>query len=61
MLKCHKCSSQKVSIWGEVWVDFAEDGHREVDEQDLEEFEPKFGDSAPCRVCGFTWTYGKHD
>lgn len=43
-LKCHECSSEQVSVWGPVWVDFYEDGRREVDGQELIEFEPKFGD-----------------
>jgi hypothetical protein len=59
MLKCHECCSTQISVWGELWVDFYEGGHREVEGQELEEFEPKFGDSALCRVCGFTWTYGQ--
>jgi hypothetical protein len=61
MIKCHNCLSRRVSIRGEVWVDFYEDGRREIDEQDLEEFEPKFGDLSLCRICGFTWTYGEPD
>lgn len=39
-------------------MDFFKGGHREVDEQDLEEFEPRFGDEMFCRECGFTWRYG---
>jgi hypothetical protein len=58
MLKCHECCSDQISVWGGLWVDFREGGHREVDEQELDEFEPKFGDSMFCRACGFTWTYG---
>jgi hypothetical protein len=61
MLKCRECCSEQVSIWGEIWVDFYEGGRREVDEQQLDEFEPKFGDSILCRSCGFTWTYGHLD
>jgi hypothetical protein len=34
-----------------------EGGHREVDGQELKEFEPRFGDSI--RECGFTWTHGR--
>jgi hypothetical protein len=59
MAKCSECGSERVSIWGELWADFYENGHREVDEQALEEFEPKFGDSVLCRECGFNWTYGQ--
>ena len=59
MLKCHECGSERVSIWGELWVDFYENDHREVDEEALEEFEVKFGDSALCRECGFNWIYGQ--
>jgi hypothetical protein len=58
MLKCDECCSVKISVSGELWVDFYEGGHREIDEQELEEFEPKFGDSTLCRACGFTLTYG---
>jgi hypothetical protein len=57
MLKCHECHSERVSIWGDLWVDFYENGHREV-EKALEEFEPKYGGSVLCRECGFNWTYG---
>jgi hypothetical protein len=58
MLKCHECCSDQISVWGGLWVDFYEGGHREIDEQELDEFEPRFGDSMFCRACGFTWTYG---
>ena len=58
MLKCDQCCSDQISVWGGLWVDFYKGGHREVDEQDLEEFEPKFGDDVLCRECGHTWTYG---
>jgi hypothetical protein len=57
--KCPECGSKLVSVWYELWVDFFEDGRREVDPQDLDESEPKYGDRALCRVCGFDWTYGK--
>ena len=39
-------------------MDFYAGGHRDVDEQELDEFEPRFGDDTFCRACGFTWTYG---
>jgi hypothetical protein len=61
MLKCHECCSERVSVWGEIWVDFYEGGRRGIDEQELDEFEPKYGNSALCRACGFTWTYGQLD
>jgi len=59
MLRCHECFSVQISVWGELWVDFYEGGHREVDEQELEEFEPKFGDWMLCRAMRFQlelWT-----
>ncbi len=59
MLKCNECCSDQISVWGGLWVDFYTDGHREVDDQELEEFEPKFGDDILCRECGNTWTYGR--
>ncbi len=58
MLKCHECCSDQISVWGGLWVDFYEGGYREVDPQEVDEFEPRFGDSTFCRACGFTWTYG---
>jgi hypothetical protein len=58
MLKCHECGSDQISVWGGLWVDFYTAGRREVDESELVEFEPKFGDDMLCRACGFTWTYG---
>ena len=58
MLKCHECCSDQISVWGGLWVDFYEGGRREIDEQELDEFEPRFGDSMLCRACHFTWTYG---
>jgi hypothetical protein len=59
MIKCHQCLSDQVSVWGSVWIDFYTDGQKQVDEQALEEFEPKFGDDMFCRACGYTWTYGQ--
>lgn len=58
MFKCRECFSEQISVWGEVWVDFYGHGRRVVDDQELMEFEPKFGDEMLCRTCGFTWTYG---
>jgi hypothetical protein len=59
MIKCHECCSDQISVWGELWVDFYKESHREVAEQALAEFEPKFGDDMFCRSCGFTWVYGR--
>ncbi len=58
MLKCHECYSDQISVWGALWIDFYGRDHREVDGQELEEFEPKFGDDMLCRSCGFNWKYG---
>lgn len=59
MPKCPECDSELVSVRYELWVDFFDDDRREVDQQDLDESEPLFGDSALCRSCGFAWTFGK--
>ena len=58
VLKCHECCGQQVSVRRPLWVDFHEDGRREVDEQELLEFEVESGDEVLCRSCGFTWIYG---
>ena len=59
MPRCPECGSELVSVRYELWIDFFEENRREVDELDLEESEPLFGDPALCRSCGFAWTYGK--
>ena len=56
-LKCPECDSERVSVRCDLWVDFSERGQREVDEEDLEKSEPRFGAPALCRKCGYNWTY----
>ena len=59
MLKCPECRNEQVSVWAEVWVDFYDGGRRQVADEELDEFEPKFGDEVLCRACGVSWIYGR--